>query len=444
VARHKGSVAGNVGSVSSGEPDRPRIVFLHFTAPPIVGGVEAVIAEHVRLFSEAGYQTLIVAGRVAEDSGDDSAEIVVIPEMDSENPDYLAVYPSLEAGKIPESFLRLQSAIESGLKRALMPSDVVIAHNILTTHFNLALTAAVHALARANELPHLVCWCHDISRHVNPDRDAPQYHGQPWDLLRTRIPGAVYVAVSSSRQQALASILDCSAAAIEVIPNGVDPVQLLGLSDLGSHLIVEFDLFAVDLLLLMPVRITKVKNIEFALQVAHELKGSGRTLRLIVTGPPDPHVADIPDYLEELIKLRDSLDLHEDVIFVHEGTSRYPSPLMLEPDIVGEFYRISDLILMPSIREGFGMPVLEAGMVDRPVFATTIPVTQDLPEFKYLIERDESAYSVARRINQWAETDAAHRLRREVRSNFTWSRIFSRRIIPLVKRVAHTGRGPSE
>jgi mannosylglucosylglycerate synthase len=444
VARRKGSITGNIGPLGSGQPGRPRIVFLHFTAPPIVGGVEAVIAEHVRLFSEAGYQTLIVAGRVVEDSSNAADDLVVIPEMDSENPEYLAVYPALESGEIPDPFRKLQSAIENGLKGTLKPTDVVIAHNILTTHFNLALTAAVHALAAANQIPHLVVWCHDLSRHVNPDRDAEQYHGQPWDLLRTRIPGAAYVAVSSSRQQALAGILDCSPASIEVIPNGVDPAQLLALSDLGRHFIAEFDLFSVDLILLMPVRITKVKNIEFAMQVAHELKGSGRTLRLIITGPPDPHVVDVPDYLRELIALRDSLGLQDDVVFIHEGTPGYPSPLMLEPDTVGELYRLSDLILMPSIREGFGMPVLEAGLVDRPVFATTIPVTQDLPEFKYLIERDESAYSVARRINQWADADAAHRLRKEVRSNFTWSRIFSRRIVPLVERVTQPGAGSAQ
>jgi len=444
VAEREGSIAADAKPVKPGRGDGPRIVFLHFTAPPIVGGVEAVIAEHVRWFKESGFESLVLAGRVAAGAVGTSPGAERIPEMDSENPEYLRLLPELKEGDMPEAFRDLQTKIETRLRQILRPDDVVIAHNILTTHFNLALTASVHALAASGDISHLIVWCHDISRHVNPERDAPQYDGQPWDLLRTRIPGAMYVAVSSTRQRTLAGILNCTPGSIEVIPNGVDVTQLLGLSDLGRHLFAEFDLLSADLILLMPVRITKAKNIDFAVHVVEELKASGQITRLLITGPPDPHVPDISEYLAALLGMRETLDLRREVIFLYQGTSHYPNPLELGPEHVGELYRICDLVLMPSIREGFGMPVLEAGMVDRPVFATSIPVTQDLPEFRYFIERDETPYSVARRIREWAEGDAAHRVRREVRGNFTWSRIFQRKILPMVQRSieAHAGTRP--
>lgn len=438
MAKRKSTPAGNASQITPENREPPRIVFLHFTAPPIVGGVEAVIAEHIRLFTEAGYQTLIITGRDghAEDNG--LGKVKAIPEMDSENATYLGIVSAIESGKVPEEFRGLQTKIQRRLEHALRPTDVVIAHNILTTHFNLALTAAVHGLAEHGQLEHLIVWCHDISKHVNPEREAPQYHGFPWDLLRTRIRSASYVAVSSARQQTLAGILDCPAEIIKVVPNGVDAGQLLGLSPLGARLIEEYGLFTADLILLMPVRITRAKNIEFALQVAHAIKESGRTLRLVITGPPDPHSADIQDYYQGLVAQRERLGLHDEVIFVHEGTSKHLA-VLLDAATVGELYRISDLILMPSIREGFGMPVLEAGLVDRPVFATSAPVTEDLPEFRFLIEQEESAESVGRRILQWADADAAHRLRVEVRSHYTWPRIFEREIIPLVETVARPG-----
>jgi len=439
VAKRKNTPAGNASQITPEVQERPRIVLLHFTAPPIVGGVEAVIAEHIRLFAEAGYQTLIITGRDGHTEHNGLGKVKVIPEMDSENMTYLGTVPAIESGEVPEEFRGLQTKIQSRLARALRPTDVVIAHNILTTDFNLALTAAVHGLAEHGEMEHLIVWCHDISKHVNPEREAAQYHGFPWDLLRTRIRSASYVAVSSARQQALAGILGCPAETIKVVPNGVDAGQLLGLSPLGARLIEEYGLFSADLILLMPVRITRAKNIEFALQVAHAIKESGRTLRLVITGPPDPHAADIQDYYRGLVAQREMLGLHDDVIFVHEGTSGHPAVLLLDAAVVGELYRISDLILMPSLREGFGMPVLEAGLVDRPVFATSTPVTQELPEFSVLIGQEESAESVARRILQWADTDAAHRLRVEVRSHYTWSRIFERQIFPLVESVAMQG-----
>lgn len=418
--------------MNSADPGRPRIVFLHFTAPPIVGGVEAVIAEHARLFHSAGYQTLILAGRAAEDPEEDPGPVLIIPELDSENPRYLEIHASLEQGKVPLAFREMQVSIERQMDAALQPGDIVIAHNVLTTHFNLALTAAVHEAANAGRMPRLIVWCHDISRHVNPQRQEVQYHGGPWDLLRTRIRGAVYVAVSSSRQESLAGILDCPASAIRVIPNGVDPVVLLGLSDLGRHFADTFGLFDADLVILMPVRITRVKNIEFALQVLAALKRADIDTRLVVTGPPDPHAPEIHDYVDDLRDLRTKLSLDDDAIFIHDGTDRYPSPLLIEWSVVAELYRIADIILMPSLREGFGMPVLEAGLVDRPVFATSIPATQDLPDFQYLIRTDESAESVAERIRQWASSDPAHALRVQVRQEFTWQRLFRRKILPLI------------
>jgi hypothetical protein len=39
------------------------ITLLHFAAPPVVGGVERVLAEHARLMVEAGHGVTVVAGR---------------------------------------------------------------------------------------------------------------------------------------------------------------------------------------------------------------------------------------------------------------------------------------------------------------------------------------------------------------------------------------------
>ncbi len=427
--------------MKAGPKGRPRIVFLHYSAPPIVGGVEAVIAEQARLFAEAGFPTLIIAGRAAEDTPPDVGPVLIIPELDSENARYLEIVPALQKGEHPPEYDALKSAIERGLQAALEPGDIVVAHNVMTTHFNLALTAAVHHLLQAGRFPPLIIWCHDISRHVNPDRPEPQYHGDPWDLLRTWLPQAAYVAVSTSRQQTLASIIDCPAEAIRVIPNGVDPALLMALSSVGQDLAKAYGLYASDLVILMPVRITRVKNIEFAMRVVQLLKRSGLAVRLVVTGPPDPHAPDIPDYFEHLLDLREQLSLQEEACFVYEGTAQSPGPLVIDASAVAELYRLSDLVLMPSLREGFGIPVLEAGLLDRTVFATPIPVTQDLPDFHHLIQKGEEPDSVADRIAHWAETDSTHRLRTVVRRDFTWAGIFAKRILPLVESVARAGSG---
>lgn len=430
--------------MTSGRSGRPRIVLLHYTAPPIIGGVEAVIAKHAQLFREAGYPTLIVAGRAAEEAPPALGQTAIIPEMDSENPEYLEIHHELLSGRVPQQFGAMRSRIERGMELVITPDDVVIAHNVLTTHFNLALTSAIHRAVEKQKLTHLIVWCHDISRHVNPLRNVVQYHHWPWDLLRAWIPGASYVAVSVERQETLAGILDSPPRLIEVVPNGVDPGQLLGLSRLGKHLAAVHGFLSVDLVMLMPVRITRAKNIEFAVRVVDALRRRGISVRLVVTGPPDPHVADSAGYFEDLRHLRETLGLQREVVFVHEGTDEYPAPLNIDASVVAELYRVTDIVLMPSVREGFGMPVFEAGLMGRPIFATDIPATRMVPGFQHLIGKEEEPEAVANRIATWAASDAGHALRSQIRREFTWSQIFESKIIPLVTEVAGAPRGVQE
>jgi glycosyltransferase involved in cell wall biosynthesis len=417
----------------TGQREKPRLALVHYTAPPVVGGVEAVLAEHARLFVAAGYPTRVVVGRGGAAGLPDGASISVVPEIDSEHPANQALAADLMGGEVPPEFWTLSGKIEAALAQALKSADIVIAHNVMTMHFNLALTAALHHLKDGGVVRHLVVWCHDVSRYVNPASGAPQHFGLPWDLLRTFRSDFGHVAVSPQRQRLLADILGCSRERIRVVPNGVDAARLLGLSGPGGHLADEFGLLSADLVILMPIRITRAKNIEYALHVTAALKAAGVRPRLVVTGPPDPHAPDIEAYCAELRALRRALALEAEVIFIYEGTSRLPRPLLLDSAVVAELYRLCDLVLMPSHREGFGMPVLEAGLVDRPMFATRMPVLEELDEgLVHPIAPGEPPERVAIRMLEWAGQDASHRLRRRVRQAYTWPAIFAQSIQPVI------------
>jgi glycosyltransferase involved in cell wall biosynthesis len=363
--------------------------------------------------------------------------LVQIPEIDSEHPDNLEIAAELEAGRLSPKFEPLCAKIEHALVAALSTSAVVIAHNVLTMHFNLSLTAALYRLIQRPRPRRFIGWCHDVSRYVNPETGAPQRTGFPWDLLR-RPPAAVtFVAVSRRRQAQLAAILNRPPETIRVVPNGVSSEAVLGLSDVGRDLTHTFGLLEADLVLLMPVRLTRAKNVEFALRITTALKALGLTPRLVVSGPPDPHSAGIEAYIDQLRALRRSLDLEREAFFVYEGTPARPEPLTLEMSVVGELYRLCDLVLMPSHSEGFGIPVLESGLADKPIFASAMPAVEAIGAAGvHLIGRDEAPESVAGRIQAWAEADGAQQLRRRVRQGYTWPAIFAREIEPLLVEVA--------
>jgi glycosyltransferase involved in cell wall biosynthesis len=409
-------------------------VILHYAAPPVIGGVERVLAEHARQFVQAGYQVTVVAGRGSQAALPEGVAARIIPEIDSEYRANLDLAEALAAGDGPPGFTALANRIEATLAPALAKSQVVIAHNVLTKEFNLPLTAALHRLLDGRPAWSLIAWVHDVSRFVRPSSGAPQRLGSAWDQLRRFRPDVAYVAVSEERRQHLAEAMNCPPDAVRVIPNGVDAQALLGLSDAGQDLVTAYDLLGADVALLMPVRVTRAKNIEYALQVTVRLLDLGLSPRLIVTGPPDPHSPDGLPYYHGLLALRDSLGLRGRAYFVYEGTACFGPPREIDAALVGELYRACDVVLLPSHREGFGIPVFEAGLAYRPVFTTTVPALELVePGEVHVIEPDEPAGRLAERLAVLARQDPALRLRRRVRRGYTWPALFRTQIEPLLR-----------
>ncbi len=411
---------------------KPRIALLHYTVPPVVGGVEAVIKAHAQTFIRNGYPVAVIAGDGAQSALPDGAVFLHIPEMDSQHTQIAELSAELEQGVVPQGFEAVADRLRVLLASALDPADTVIVHNIFTKHFDLPLTAALFQLLDAGHIQNCIAWCHDFT--WSSPRSSSQVHpGQPWDLLRTQHPQVTYVVVSKSRQQELAGLFGCRREEIRVIYNGVDPQVLLGLSPEGDALIDRLQLLEQDLVLLMPVRVTQAKNIEYALRVVAALKARAVRAKLVLTGPPDPHDAKSMGYFRSLLALRRDLHVEDEMRFVFESGSDPGEAYSIGPEVVGDLYRVSDLMFMPSHREGFAMPVLEAALVGIPVVSTDVPAADEIAGGDMIrIDEDEKPGHLAERILSWAENNTVHRMRRRVSQRYTWQAIFRRDIEPLL------------
>jgi glycosyltransferase involved in cell wall biosynthesis len=89
---------------------------------------------------------------------------------------------------------------------------------------------------------------------------------------------------------------------------------------------------------------------------------------------------------------------------------------------------------MPSHQEGFGMPVLEAGLLGMPVVASAaVPAAEEIGGEDILrFELDQPPQQLAQQLLAWAEADQRLRLARRTRQNFTWQAIFHAGIEPLL------------
>ncbi len=406
---------------------------LHYSVPPVVGGVEAVLQAHAAQFVHNNLPLTIITGRGQPDQVVDGAEGVLIPEIDSQHPQILALAQSLDRGVLPGEFEAVKTQLAQTLEPVVSGLDHLIVHNIFSKHFNLPLTAALFQLLDSGALRHAVAWCHDLT-WTSPHSRSKVYDRYPWNLLKTPHQNVTYVAISMARQKEVCDSFGLPAHRVHIAYNGVDAPGLLGLSSQGRRLADHLGLWEADLNLLMPVRVTRAKNVEYALDFLAALKALGCQVRLVLTGPPDPHDPDSLAYYEELRQKRQQMGLENEMCFVYECGPQAGVPYTIDQDVVAELYRVCDVMFMPSHREGFGMPVLEAGLSGMPVVCTGVPAAVELAlEDVFVFGEYTGAERLAMDVLTWVEDNPALRLRKRVRQNYTWPAIFRRDLLPLLE-----------
>jgi mannosylglucosylglycerate synthase len=402
------------------------LVLLHYAAPPIVGGVETVLARQAQLLARAGHQVRIVAGR--GQTWDARIPVDVLPLVDSRHPKVLKAKANLDEGVIPNDFEMLVDQIQVELTRSLRSVDAVIIHNVASLHKNLALTAALYNLSQCTPAPRTILWHHDLAWTTS--RYQPELHpGWPWDLLSKPWPDARQVTVSAARRQELSDLMGIPLWEITVVPAGLDISDFLRLHPRTLALIENMGFSLAAPILLTPVRITRRKNIELALAALCELRKEMPEAVLIVTGPPGPHNPSNQQYFKQLQKQRSELKLKGAVHLMAELL-----PEGLPDETVSDLYRIADALLMPSREEGFGIPILEAGLSRMPIFCSNIPQLRALAgEYGTYFSPDEDPSQVARLIVQRLRSDPLYQMRVRVRQEYTWDAVYQKKIAPLLE-----------
>lgn len=402
-----------------------KIALLHFTAPPVVGGVESVISHHARLMTGSGHRVTIFAGR--GETTNPAVQVRVLPLLDSRNSEVLAVKSELDKGIRSDAFDHLRERIQEMLEVELQGFDVLIAHNVASLNQNLALTAALFNLHSEAGFPRLILWHHDLA-WTTPRYKNELHDGFPWDLLHKDWPGVTQVVVSETRRQELARLFMIPEKRIQVVPNGVSLHSFFKLTDQTEQLAEKLHLLDADPLFLLPVRITPRKNIELALKILKELRHAYPDAMLVVTGPEGPHNPANNIYREILLQLRDDLQLQGAAHFLAEII-----PAFLPDEVIADFYRLSDALIFPSREEGFGIPLIEAGFSGIPVFCADLQVLRELGgnDLSYF-DPDGDPAEIAREIVARMESEMTIRWARHARHGYTWRSINRRYIEPIL------------
>lgn len=363
---------------------------------------------HARLLTARGHRVRIVCGR-----GDGH----VVPELDSRHPAVEAIYGRLARGEdAGAGFETLRATLRERLRPAF-GAAVVIAHNVLTMPFNLPLAAAMRDLDSVR----VVAWTHDLAA-TNPRYADFHRDGEPYSLLTSARAGTRYVAISEVRRREMATTLGLEAAAVSVVPNGIDLDSLLHVRESTMALLRRAGVDTAGPLLLAPVRVTRRKRLELAIEAVSHLRLVHPHLCLVVSGPLGPHSADNRAYASDLLDLRERLGLREAVFFMHE----VGEPHVVDDEMMAELYRMATAVILPSESEGFGIPVLEAGANRVPVVCTDLEVFREAhSDDAWTFGARSAPREIAAAIGSALATPQA-RLQQRVRAEYGWDSIAGR------------------
>lgn len=408
--------------------NKMNIAILHYSVPPIVGGVESVIAHHANLMTANGHSVQLIAAR--GESLNERIPLTLIPLTDSRHPRIANVKNELDRGETTKDFELLRDELAVRLQHALTNMDILIAHNVCSLNKNLALTAAINQLytTSTQKLPRLILWHHDLA-WTTPRYQKELHEGYPWNLLKTAWPDTTQITISDMRQDELSSLMKIDKSQIHVIPNGVDVGKFLKLEEQTSEYVEKLDLLQASPLLLLPARITPRKNIEMALEILASLRTDYPSAQMVVTGPLGPHNPSNIKYFEKLKSLRTNLNLAGSAHFLAEFSSAY-----IPDAVISDFYKLADALIFPSLEEGFGIPVLEAALAGIPVFCSDIPPLKKIGgDLVGYFSTEENPNTAAKMMVDYFKRSKVFNLRAAVREQFTWERIYITKIAPLLK-----------
>ena len=408
---------------------RFNIALLHYSCPPVVGGVEEVIRQQADLLHRNYHHVKVLAG--AGEQFSDKFPIEINPILSSRDTRVQNAHKNCLNGNT-EPLIKLKDKIHDYLCSSLKNFDAIIAHNVISMNFSLALTMAMHHLAETHSIK-VISWNHDSPYFY---KNYPSYlDNEPWKILKTFNSKIHYIAISHSRKNRFQRLFNMKAE-ISVIPNGIDPFDAFKLHPATVDIIKENSLFSADLIFVQPSRLIPRKNIELSIRVLRAIHDTGINAKLILTGAHDPHGPLEKSYYSDLKNLARSLKVEKDLIVLEDYTLKTSQKIKPDQIFIRDFYLLGDVLFMPSLDEGFGLPLLEAGMTKLPVICSNIkPFIEIGSDNVCSFNLDETPEKIANQALNFLKKIPTHKMYRKVIKNYVWDIIYESHIYPLLIKI---------
>jgi glycosyltransferase involved in cell wall biosynthesis len=417
---------------------------IHYTCPETEkSGVTTVIRNHAIHLTDLGNEVTIVYGK---GGGLEGVREVYIEELNPDHPEISKLQGKILSKKLDDStrknFLRIKEALKTKIRDATQGLDVVIVHNIPSMVFNFPATVAINELVEESKSK-FVFWIHDsVVLRLEWKKFLKTW---PFTELHYEHPNVSYVTITEFRAKQLSQMRNdhYKLKDVKIIPNGINVEEYERLDEATLELREKLRLKWDDYVILMPIRVLPRKNIELGLKIIYELKKlvGERRVRLVITGPPDPQArAYAQRYVDYLNNLMKKLNLEDNVLLIHDLISfrrLYENNCIIKWGIA-DAYALSDLVLITSKEEGFGLPVLEAGVARKTLFVSRIKPFEELLKEgieAYMFGLNEKPANIAFKIFRYFLSDIIQYNFNNVIRKYRWSVIVKDKVLPFLRDI---------
>ena len=421
-----------------------KIGIIHYTCPETEkSGVTTVIRNHAIHLTDLGNEVTIVYGK---GGGLQGVREVYIEELNPDHPEISKLQGKILSKKLDDStrknFLRIKEALKTKIRDATQGLDIVIVHNIPSMVFNFPATVAINELVEESKSK-FVFWIHDsVVLRLEWKKFLKTW---PFTELHYEHPNVSYVTITEFRAKQLSQMRNehYKLKDVKIIPNGINVEEYERLDEATLELREKLRLKWDDYVILMPIRVLPRKNIELGLKIIYELKKlvGERRVRLVITGPPDPQArAYAQRYVDYLNNLMKKLNLEDSVLLIHDLISfrrLYENNCIIKWGIA-DAYALSDLVLITSKEEGFGLPVLEAGVARKPLFVSRIKPFEELLKEgieAYMFGLNEKPANIAFKIFRYFLSDIIQYNFNNVIRKYRWSVIVKDKVLPFLRDI---------
>jgi glycosyltransferase involved in cell wall biosynthesis len=372
-----------------------KVAFVSFRLKAL-DGVSAEAEKWIKVFEEWGCEVHRVGGHIPNADERDH----VISELNFLDPQVEALTEKMfDSGQNRDSAKSEFALLEADIERLLVPvldeiaPDIVVAENVFSLPLNLPLTVT---LCRYLEKENVACIAVHHDFYWQDPRFSKCLFG---DLLVSHFPASLpqlrHVTINRQSREELFRRTGVTATSIH---NCFDFRQPRELDEFNAGLRADLGLGEDVVMFLQPTRAIERKGIGYSIKFVEEFTAvSGRPAQLVVTGPCEQ------GYEQEFSRMcRNS---RAPVLHIPNWLgSRRNHPGAESPYDVRDAYAVCDMVTFPSLREGFGNPVLESMVHRKMLLVAGYPVLEELREYGFqFLPLDDRAVDRAVKILEYPQ-----------------------------------------